>query len=143
VKGIRNITDDPDQILPLLIRSLEDQAWEIRRSAATELGEMEEAAAPAVPALLAMLRADDDSDAARRALGEINTAGEEAVPLLMEIIQDASAGRRARYYSLFILRKMGARAKSALPVLEKLEKERDGRQREYIQRAIQEIKGDD
>lgn len=143
VKSIRDISGNVERILPVLINALEDEEWEVRRHSAQELGEMEEVAAPAVPALLSMLRSDDDSDAARRALREINTAGDDAVPLLLEIVQDDSAGRRARYYSLYLLRKMGPRAASALPILRKLHEAADGRYREYYERAITEIEGNE
>jgi HEAT repeat protein len=142
VKSVRDISSNADRILPLLIKSLEDEEWEVRRHAAQELGDMGEDASPAVPALLEMLRADDDSDAARQALREINTAGDEAVPILLEIVQDEKAGQRSRYYSMYLLRQMGPRARAALPVLQELHDKSDGRRREYLQRAIREIKGE-
>ena len=143
VKNVRRICVEAERLLPILIRGVEDAEWEVRRTAALELAEMEEAAAPAIPALLEMLRKDDDSDAARQAIREINTAGDEAVPLLLEIIQDESAGSRARYYALYLLRKMGTRAKAALPILRELMEQADGRYRDYYDRAIREISGED
>jgi HEAT repeat protein len=143
VKCLRKITRDKDRVLPVLIQALEDQEWGVRRQAAEELGNMEEDAAPAVPALLRMLRKDDESDVARSALREINTAGDDAIPILLEILQDEKAGRRSRYYALFLLRKMGPRAQVALPILEKQREAADGRQREYLDRAIKEIKGEE
>ena len=103
---------------------------------------MEEAAPPAIPALLLMLRGDEDGDAARQAIRKINTAGEESVPLLLEILQDDQAGRRSRYYATYLLRRMGSRAKSALPTLRELASKADGRNLEYLERAISEIEDD-
>ncbi len=143
VSSLRKIEDEPSKLLPTLIQAIEDSEWEVRQRAAYELGEMEEDAAPAVPALLNMLRKDDESDAARQALREINTAGDDAVPVLMDIVRDKDAGRRPRYYALYLLRKMGSRAKSALPELKKLAEDSDGRYREYFDRAIKEISEDD
>lgn len=142
-KNIRKIDDEAERVLPILIKAVGDEKKDVRQMAAHELGEMEEAAASAVPALLEMLRKDDDSDAARQALREINTAGDDAVPLLLEIAQDDSSGRRSRYYALYLLRKMGSRAKSALPTLRKLAEKADGRYREYYERAIREITEDE
>ena len=143
MKSLRKISEEPEVLLPVLIKGVEDSEWEVRRQAAQQLGEMEEDAAPAIPALLGMLRADDDSDAARQAIREINTAGEEAVPLLLEIIQDDDSGRRSKYYAIYLLRKMGSRARSALPVLRRLAEEADGKYVEYYERAIREIEEDD
>ena len=143
IKNVRKIEKDADKLLPLLVKAVEDTEKEVRSLAAHELGEMEEDAAPAVPALITMLRKDDDSDAARQALREINTAGDEAVPLFLEILQDEDAGRRTRYYAVYLLRKMGSRAKSALPKLRELAKNTDGKYREYYERAIREIQEDD
>ena len=61
------------------------------------------------------------------------------MPTLIAILQDASSGRRSRYYALYLLRKIGPEARDALPILRKLRDEADGRSREYINRAIREI----
>ena len=139
VKSLRKVGDSAERILPLLIGALEDEEWAIRNVAALELGEMGEAASPAIPALLHLLQQDDDVDAVRQAIREINTAGDEAVPMLLEIIQDESAAQRARYYAIYLLRKMGARARAALPTLRDRLENADGRWREYLERAIREI----
>ena len=143
VKSVRKIEDEAEKLLPTLTKAIEDSEQKVRQQAAYELGEMEEDAAPAIPALLKMLRNDDESDAARQAIREINTAGDEALPLLMDILKDDSTGRRSRYYALYLLRKMGSRAKETLPELRKLREEASGRYREYYDRAIREIEEDD
>jgi HEAT repeat protein len=86
-----------------------------------------------------MLRSDDDAEAARQALREIDAAPEEAVPVLVEILQDEKASRQSRFYAMFLIRKAGPAAKQALPVLRKMLEEAEGRQREGLQRTIDEI----
>ncbi len=74
---------------------------------------------------------------------EIDAAPTEAVPMLIDIIQDDNSGRRSRYYAFYLLRKIGPPAREALPVLRKLRDNADGRSRESIQRAIDEISRED
>ena len=139
VNALRKIQDEAAAVVPPLVAALDDADWSVRRAAATNLGEIGGEAKVAVPRLLQMLRSDDDAEAARQALREIDAAPEEAVPVLVEILQDEKASRQSRFYAMFLIRKAGPAAKQALPVLRKMLEEAEGRQREGLQRTIDEI----
>lgn len=141
--GVRKITSNPEDAVQVLMDGLKDKEWTLRKTAAQELGELEELAAPAIPALLKMMKSEKESDVARRAIREIGTAGEDALPILLEILQDTSSGRRTRYYALYVLRKMGPKAKSALPVLRQLREASDGSLDDEFERTIDEISDED
>jgi hypothetical protein len=90
------------------------------RSAAQALGNMKEAALPAVPELIAVLhstRAEVDTrETAAEALGEIGTkAAKEAVPALNKTAEDKWP--MVRKASLSALGEMGPAAREAVPVL--------------------------
>ena len=95
-----------------------------------------------VPELLLLLQSDDDDDEdlASDALREIDIAPPDAVPVLIQMLENAGDNRRIRFFALHLLKKSGPAAKSALPVLEKLAEELDGRSREYVRRTIKEIR---
>lgn len=137
--SVRRIAAQPDDAVRILLNGLKDQEWTIRRTAALELGELEERAAAAVPALFEMMRSDEESDVARGALREIGTANKDALPVIMEILRDRDSGRRRRYYALYILREMGGKARSVVEELKTLRKESDGSLDDHFERAIKSI----
>jgi HEAT repeat protein len=89
--------------------------------------------------LFELLDSDEDSDATRTALREIDAVAPEALPVLLEALK--GEGRRQRYYAVFFLGKLGPEAKEALPVLEEALQSESGRFRDSLQRAIDAIKG--
>ena len=137
--GVRRIAADPNDAVEILIQGLQDSDWNIRRAVARELGELEERASPAVPALLDMMRNEQESAAARSAIRNIGTADEDAVPKMLEILKDRDSGRRRRYYTLYLMRRMGGKAKSALPMLKELRGQSDGSLDDEFERAIEAI----
>ena len=137
--GVRKIAADPTDAVEILIQGLQDSDWNIRLAVARELGELEERASPAVPALLDMMRNEQESAAARSAIRNIGTADEDAVPKMLEILKDRNSGRRRRYYALYLMRRMGGKAKSALPMLKELRGQSDGSLDDEFERAIEAI----
>ena len=140
--ALTQVVDETEQLVPILVEGLRDKQWSVRRKAADQLGSLGDQAEAAVPELLVLLRSDDDDDQdlASDALRQIDAASAETVPMLIEILKDQGSGRRVRYYALHLLRKTGPAAKSALPVLEELLKKLEGRSREYLRRAIRDIR---
>jgi HEAT repeat protein len=124
-----------------LVAALDDSEWSVRRDAAVALGRFGSEARAAVPKLFRMLDREEDQDAARGALREIDDADADAVPVLIEGLE--SEDRRRRYYAVSLLRKIGPPAKQALPALERIaEDDRSGRMRDFVQRAIDSIRGE-
>src|SRR5262249_55674712 len=73
--------------IPALIQALWDEHWGVRSSAAEALGRMGPAAAPATPALIALLESPEEDwvhSAAAEALGQIGPGAEAALPALRE-----------------------------------------------------------
>ncbi len=87
-------SDKDDLSLDKLIANLHAAHQVIRIHAATVLGSMGDAAAPAVPALLELLQADNvhDRKLAALTLGEIGPAAEEAIPALFAAVDDEDEG---------------------------------------------------
>lgn len=138
---VRMASSTPER-LEILADGLNDSDWVVRREVCYDLGEMERRAKPIVPQLLKILHygeKDTDREAASSALRRIDAAPGEAVPILAEILEDEDSDRRERYYALNLLRKVGPEAKTALPLLERLRDESEGRIRDYIERTIKDI----
>ncbi|MBI4556556.1 MAG: HEAT repeat domain-containing protein [Candidatus Hydrogenedentes bacterium] len=78
--------------LPELIEALGDSDYVVRSRAARALAELGPEAAPAVPALVALLeRRDDFAMEAAMTLGAIGPAAKEAIPALVEAAEQGSA----------------------------------------------------
>ena len=138
VKCYASVETDKTKLTDALIQTLADSDWTVREKAAAELGKLGSAARKAVPTLFGMLASEDDSEAARSALREIDDAGPEAIPVLIEGLQ--SSDRRRQFYAIFLLGKIGPKASEALPVLRKLRDESDSnRGKEAFSRAIKQI----
>ncbi|QEG00415.1 putative lyase [Stieleria maiorica] len=139
---LAKIETDRQKSVPLLIQGLGDQDWAVRRDAAESLGELGADAKSAVPALFKLLPVPEDTNFAKTALRAINTAGPEAVPVLLAGIE--SNDRRQQYYSLYMLGKVRPRATEAIPILERLLEETDSRgMKRAYEKAIDEISGRD
>ncbi|WP_182865396.1 HEAT repeat domain-containing protein [Rhodopirellula sp. JC639] len=139
---LAKIETDRQKSVPLLIQGLADPDWAVRRDAGESLGELGADAKSAVPALFRLLPVPEDTNFAKTALRAINTAGPEAVPVLLAGIE--SNDRRQQYYSLYMLGKVRPRATEAIPILERLLKETDSRgMKRAYEKAIDEIRGRD
>jgi HEAT repeat protein len=117
------ITGDSARVLPVLIQLLETQeGWQ----ANYVLGMLGESAAPAIPALVRVLRTERVPRPFRTppssvfALGEI---GGPAVPALLPVLQDPDPHNRFSGVMAFGL--MGARGKAAIPALLDLLRDKD------------------
>ena len=128
----------PSVAVAPLIEMLGDDQWAIRRDAADALGDIGPDARSAVPALFKLLDSEDDRDAARGALREIDDADATAVPILTEALK--SEDRRRRFYAISLLRKVGPAAKEALPELQRIAEEDESRRtRDFVKSAIKSI----
>lgn len=142
LQAITKIQPDRGLAAKELLSALDDSQWTVRRQASLLLGELGSDAMPAVPRLIGLLRTEQNADAVTEALRKIDQAPPEALPLLMELLEDENLERRRRFYALHLLRKLGPQAKEALPTLQKLAEKADGRNREMLERTIREISGE-
>jgi HEAT repeat protein len=101
--------------LPAVIAALKDPDPRVRASAATALGLMGSAAAPAVPRLVAVLKDTEGTVnySAAEALGRIGPLAAAAVPDLIE----AMGNPRVRYDAVLALGRIGPGAIAAVPAL--------------------------
>jgi HEAT repeat protein len=139
VQALARVIADPAERVARLLHALDDSDWNVRRQAADCLGDMGPEAISAVPRLLQLMRNDDDAQPAGDALRRIDAAPPEAVPMLIEMLQQGRGDRRRRFYALYLLGKAGPAAKQALPTLHQLREQADGRQRERLDRTIREL----
>ena len=136
--ALPHVAADAEKIVPPLTDMLNDEEWTVRREAAQALGNLGETAIAAVPVLFKLLDSDDDKDAARNALREIDAADERAVPVLINGLRDGD--RRKKYYAVFLLQKAGPAAADALPALRQARKDSDSRRFDgMLDRAIRDI----
>jgi HEAT repeat protein len=139
IRTIASLATDDQQRLAGLTAGLDDPDWTVRRLVAQRIGDLGDRGAPAVPRLLELMTNPQDSEAATAALRRIDAAPAEAIPMLLEILNDRNSNRRIRFYALHLLRKTGTAAQSALPALRELRDQAEGRVRESFDRAIKEI----
>jgi HEAT repeat protein len=92
-----------------------------------------------VPELFKLLDSEQDRDAVRTSLREIDAVEVSALPVLMAALK--SEDRTARFYAVFFLKKLGPDAKEALPRLRELSGDESSRLREAVQSAIDAIEG--
>lgn len=135
-----DLEDNPEQVLPVLLPLLEDEDWAVRRDAASKIGAYGTLAKAAVPVLFNMLSSEEDEEIARNALREIDSAGPEALDVLLNGL--GSEDRRIRFYAMFLIGKIGPEAKVAIPRLREMMNDSDsGRFKETIQQSINRIEG--
>ena len=147
VNALSDIDKDAERLTNLLLEVLDDAEWEVRRAAGVRLGKIGPNAKAATIKLFTLLSVEEDSDFASEALKEINAAPVEAVDLLMQHLE--SEDRRARFYAITLLGKIGPEAKPALPKLEAMLEQRNSEARErrsdfvskLLQDSIDSIKG--
>ena len=140
ITSLSTTLSDQEQLVSILTDSLSDEVWSVRKQSAKLLGKMGENATSAVPALIARFENREDSDFIREALQSINAAPPEAVPLLVDLLK-RNRSRRARFYAIFLLKKVGPAAKQAIPELRRIAKDPEisDRGRRYLNEAIDEI----
>lgn len=139
VEALVRIESNLDALIPTLIETLDDADWTVRKQATVALGSLEAKAIAAVPRLFQLLASEEDVDAAREALKKIDTADEQAIPVLIEGLE--SPDRRVQFYAVFLLGKIGPAAKDALPELKKLGRDSSPRFREMLSATIKKIEG--
>jgi HEAT repeat protein len=90
-----------------------------------------------------MLTSEEDRDAARAALREIDSVGPEALPVLKAALTNED--RRRRFFAVYLLGKLGPEAKEVLPELRAMqaETESDSRFRTFLESTIAKIEGRD
>jgi HEAT repeat protein len=122
--------------LPALIRTLTNRARsaEARRAAAVELGQLADAAVPAIPALMDMLGDAVVHQHAAQALGRI---GKPAVPTLVARLRDADV--RVRESAAVALARMSPGAREAEPALVEALQDRDREVRRAAALALETI----
>lgn len=96
----------------LIPRLSKDNYYGVRAETAEMLGKI---GGPAVPALARALYEEDLKFYAVQALAKIGRDAEEAIPALIQALDDDMA--KVRYYSAKTLSKIGPRAKDAIPKL--------------------------
>ncbi len=140
ITALAQILPEPRQRIDVLLAALDDEDWTIRREVLQVLGGFGGDARDAVPRLLEqMTRQGEDREAVMDALRRIDDAPAEAVPQLIEMLQNSEADRRHRYYALHLLRKIGPAARDSLPILRDLRDAAEGRLQEFYDRAIRDI----
>ncbi len=146
IRILPQVCPDDTLLRERLIERLDDRDWTVRAQACHELGSLGDKAQAAVPKLFLMLDSDDDENPARNALKKIDSAGPEAIPVLIKGL-DRDDGRM-RYYAVFLLGRAGTAAADALPKLRELEKElrnsedsRDQKLHGFLQSTIAKIEG--
>jgi len=100
------------EAVPALIEALADEDEQVRRAAAGALRDMGPQAGDAIPALIQTLRDKDVSMDAASALGEI---GPQAIPALVEAVDDRDA--QVRRGAILALGFIGPEAKEAAPLI--------------------------
>jgi lysophospholipase L1-like esterase len=98
--------------VPALVRALASTDAYVRGFAAWSLGNLQEAARDAVPALVAAINEDETSAVVAGALARIGPAAEAAVPSLAEALRSPDPGRRWR--AARALGRIGPRAGTAV-----------------------------
>ena len=140
VRAVVKVKPHGSDVVDELTAALSDEEWSVRRDAAAALGELGSDARAAVPVLFGLLDSEIDRDAARGALREIDDAGPDAVPVLVEALQ--TDDRRKRFYAVMLLRKVGPEAADAVPALKRRLRESDSdRFRGLLQTTIDAIEG--
>ena len=144
VETLGKIMENRAELIEIVTDRLADEDWAVRKKSAELLGAEGEAAIDAVPALIDLLQKEDDSDYARNALRGIDAAPPEAIPQLVAILA-GNSGRRARFYAMHLLKKVGPAAKNAVPELrEILDQEKfDSRTQRYLKQVIEDIEDQD
>lgn len=101
-------------VLPALIRELQDRDWCIRREVARTIGNIGPEARTAIPALVERLR-DDDRRVSAEAISTLGKLGISSLPALMSALDSKVAHIRSS--AAWVLASFNAAAKPAVPAL--------------------------
>jgi HEAT repeat protein len=128
----------PDGAVARLVPVLSSRDPYVRGFAVWSLGELGAAAEPAVPALVAALRDEDDvPGVAAQALAKIGPAARAAVPALLEVLGRDDA--RRRWNAAGALGRIGPGARAATPALAAALRDGDARVRAQAALALGRI----
>ena len=105
---------DPE-LIPPLIKALDDQDKEVRRYAAYALSLLSPTSAPAVPKLIERLEDPHMAYMAARALGAIGAPARPSIPQLIKALRRDNSLARMEF--VIALGKFGPEAKQAIPDL--------------------------
>lgn len=130
-------------VVPILMRALEDKDWYVRSSATIALGSIGPVTDEVVPSLMKAL--GDNEDLVRRsalsALGTIGPAAAEAVPALEKVLRNWRIDEYRRWLAARALGNIGyPEAAMAVPALERAQRDRDKDVRKGAAEALRKIK---
>jgi HEAT repeat protein len=124
--ALGRIGPNAQQAVPALVQAAQKDKHDfVRRGAAEALGGIGQNAKSAVPALAAMLY-DKDSSQRRAAAKGLGGIGKPALPAIMKVIKDKKKpnSKEPRKMAVLALEHMGKDARSAVPILKKVAKEK-------------------
>lgn len=126
------------EISPVLVDFLDDADADVRSMATTTLISF---SPDSIPDLIRALRDEkvDVRNRAATALAEIGSAGKEAVPSLINLLQDDEEDRAVRLNATRAIGKIGSEAKAAIPLLTSLKDHQDEVFRQAALRALSRI----
>ncbi len=139
------------ELLPVFIQAAQDPDDKVRQYAISAIGDIGPAAAPAVPALITVLkgplgetpenfdgkRAANSRSAAAAALGNIGPAAKDAIPVLSAALKDDNIP--VRRWSATSLGEMGSDGRSVMPALVAALADADPQVRRYAIQSLQKI----
>lgn len=129
VLAVASLDPPVAEAVPVLVSLLDVRHDTTRRYAASGLGRMGEAALPAAPRLVEVLKSASDPQTREKAAEALGDLGEKAAPVAVPAL--AAAARddswpKVRYAALTALGEMREAAKEAVPVLRAALKDPDG-----------------
>lgn len=141
IETLGSIGAAPAKAVAVMMESLSAREDRLRRQSAFALGQLGEAAKPAVPALIKVLTTADNGAGLRglaaQALGEIGPGGAAAVTSLRAALKDADPFVRHR--AAYALGRIGPKAKGATAALKELLKDQDAYVRRAAAHALKQI----
>lgn len=135
---------DPETAIPFLVRGICGEASSARYPYYETLKSLGPKGATAAPALVSMLKNDNDIET-RWAANLLAGMGQAAVPHLIEALQDALGSQAVELSSIFltVLGRLGPEAREAVPVLLELAQDRRPELRMPAIRALGNIAPND
>ena len=112
-----------DPVIQQHINDLEDEDYNVRRTAAEALWKLGPEAEPAIPALIRALRKDEDGDVSGRAQRVLVAIGEPSVEPLVGVLRHED--KSVRIKAAYSLGQLRDKAKAARPVLIELLKDKN------------------
>jgi HEAT repeat protein len=103
-------------MVPILIRLLNDENANIRARSVTALGYIGLTAAPAIPAMIEMLRNDDNRDVQRACAEAFGNIGSIALPAILRLFED-DKNKLVRILAAHAMGRMTSGVEAAVPAL--------------------------